>query len=82
MEHIRAHIRLITNQDAMEFVEALNSDGSVYKYCLENFDGTYRVEARSLLGVLYFVTEHSNDIYLVNETNPTLIPHKIDKFRV
>ena len=81
MEHTRAHIRLMTNQDAVDFVSILNSDGTAIKYSLENFDGTRRVEARSLLGVLYFTTEHNDDTYLVNDTNGE-IPTTIDKFRV
>lgn len=81
MQHIRAHIRLMTNQDAVEFVSILNRDGTANKYSLESFDGSRRVEARSLLGVLYFTTEHNEDTYLVNETNDE-IPTGIDKFRI
>lgn len=81
MHHIRAHIRLMTNKDAIEFVSILNSDGTTIKYSLENFDGTRRVDARSLLGVLYFTTEHNDDTYLVNDTNDE-IPNTINKFRI
>ena len=80
-EYNRAKIRLITNQDAVDFVSTINSDGTATKYSLENFDRSYRVNARSLLGVLYFITEHSDDTYLVND-NGEQIPSSIDKFRV
>lgn len=73
----------MTNQEAVEFVSLLNSDGTAEKYMLESADGRYRVDARSLLGVLYFTTEHNDDTYLVNETNPNFVfPTSIDKFRV
>ena len=80
-EYNRAKIRLITNQDAIDFVSTINSDGTVNKFSLENFDRSYRVNARSLLGVLYFITEHGDDTYLVND-NGEQIPSSIDKFRV
>lgn len=80
-EYNRAKIRLITNQDAVDFVSTINSDGTATKYSLENFDRSYRVNARSLLGVLYFITEHGDDTYLVNDNNGQ-IPSSIDKFRV
>lgn len=80
-EYNRAKIRLITNQDAVDFVSTVNSDGTATKYSLENFDRTYRVNARSLLGVLYFTTEHGEDTYFVNDDGGQ-IPSLIDKFRV
>ena len=80
-EYNRAKIRLITNQNAVDFVSTINSDGTANKFSLENFDRSYRVNARSLLGVLYFITEHGDDTYLVNDNNGQ-IPSSIDKFRV
>lgn len=80
-EYSRARVRLVTNQDAVNFVSTLNSDGTATKYSLEDFDGHYRVNARSLLGVLYFTTEHNEDTYLVNDDGGS-IPSSIDKFRV
>lgn len=80
-EYNRAKINLITNQDAINFVRAINSDGTAIRYSLENFDRSYRVNARSLLGVLYFITEHGDDTYFVNDDDGS-IPSFIDKFRV
>ena len=79
-EYTRAKIRLVTNQDAIDFVRTLNSDGTAIKYVLENFDRNYRVNARSLLGVLYFITEHGDDTFFVNDDTGE-IPTFIDKFR-
>lgn len=80
-EYSRARIRLVTNQDAIDFVSTINSDGTATRYALENFDGSYRVNARSFLGVLYFTTEHNEDTYIVNDDGGS-IPTFIDKFRV
>lgn len=79
-EYNRARIRLVTNQDAVEFVSTLNTDGTATRYSLENFDGKYRVNARSLLGVLYFVTEHNDDTFFVNDEGGD-IPNFVDKYR-
>lgn len=80
-EYTRAHIRLATTKEADEFVRLLNSDGSVDRYVLETGEGDYRVSARSYLGVIYFVTEHNDETYLVNMTNNGVYPNGIDKFR-
>ena len=79
-EYNRAKIRLVTNQDAIDFVSTINSDGTAIRYALENFDRSYRVNARSLLGVLYFITEHGDDTFFVNDDGG-VIPTSIDKFR-
>lgn len=78
----RAHIRLITQSDAADFVSLINKGGSTDRYVLETADGHTRVSARSLLGVLYFVSEHNNETYLVNESNDGVIPNGIDQYRI
>ena len=80
--YTRAHLRLITQSDAADLVSSINRDGSTDHYSLETGDGRNRVNARSLLGVLYFVSEHSNETYLVNETEDAKFPAGIDKFRI
>lgn len=83
MNHIRTQIQIVTAQDATNFVSLLNSDGTTNNYSLENFDATYRVNARSLLGVLYFITEHGNELYLVNDTTGMSdFPNGIDAYKV
>ena len=81
-EYTRAHIRLVTPKEAENFVRLLNSDGSLDKYVLETSDKQYRVAGRSYLGVLYFVSEHNDDTYLVNTTNDGVYPNGIDDFRI
>lgn len=58
MPHSRAHIRVITTAEATQFVSDLNSDGTANKYVIENFNCESRINARSLLGVIYAMTEH------------------------
>lgn len=79
--YTRAQIRLNGDKDALDFVSMLNSDGSAYKYYLENKDGKERVDARSLLGVLYFLSLHNDDTFLVNDTKDGNYPKGVDDFR-
>lgn len=82
MGYVRAHIRLNTAAEATELISMLNSDGTTTRYTIESFDRTQRVNARSLLGVLYAITDFNDEMYFVNETEPTFIPSCIDKYRV
>jgi hypothetical protein len=79
---IRAHIRLNTPQEASEFVQLINSDGSVTKYTITDASGKYRVSARSLIGVIYAMTDFNDEMYLINETADGVFPHVIDQYRV
>lgn len=79
----RAHIQLTTMKDIETFVSTLNQDGTTNHYTLEDFDGNVRVNARSILGVIYFISEHGDDTYLVNDSDPFYnFPQQIDQFRV
>jgi len=81
MPHVRAHIRINTTEEASRFVSELNSDGSINKYVIENFNCESRINARSLLGVIYAMTEHQDEMFLVNETDDGFFPFFIDKYR-
>lgn len=81
-EYVRAHVRLNTVAEATSFVAALNADGTPDRYILENFNGIHRVNARSLLGVIYATTEFNDNTFLVNETTNGRFPSSIDKYRV
>lgn len=81
MPYSRAKIRLMSQIDAAAFVSLLNSDGTADKYVLETSEGDFKVNARSLMGVLYFTTEHNEDTYLVNCTQDGVYPSGIDNFR-
>lgn len=82
MGYTRAHVRLDTAKQAAEFVKLINSDGSTDKYVLENADGTFRASARSMMGVLYTMTDYSDQTYLVNLDNDGDFPHGIDEYRI
>ena len=47
---------------------------------LENFDGSFAVNAGSLLGVIYAATEWTDGIYLVN-VEVKSFPAFVDKYR-
>lgn len=80
MAHSRSLIRFSTAREIDEFVRKINSDGSTDHYTIEDFSGSYRVNARSYLGVIYMFTEHE-DLFLVNETEDGKIPAFVDKYR-
>ena len=81
-EHARAHIRLMTLNDIKNFVESLNSDGTADRYTIENEDGSLRINARSIEGVVYAAVDYNEETYLVNETNNGVYPSGIDIYRV
>lgn len=81
-EYVRAHIRLNTMNEANDFVASLNATGTIDHFSIENFSGNHRINARSLLGVIYALTEFHETMFLVNETNNGVFPSVIDKYRV
>ena len=82
MSYIRAHIRVNNPTEAAEFVSKINSDGSTNSYAIENESGKARVNARSLLGVIYACTDYADHMYLVNDTDDGNFPSFIDSYRV
>lgn len=78
---MRAKIRLDTSAAVASFVREINSDGSLIKYSIENADGSYRINARSYLGVLYASAEFHGELYLINESGSDELPSFIDKYR-
>ena len=78
----RTHIRINTTKEATALVSQLNSDGTTDKYVIEDANCTQRVNARSLLGVIYAMTEYCDEMYLVNMTNNGVYPSFIDNLRV
>ena len=81
-EHSRAHIRLMTMNDIKNFVSVLNSDGTTNRYTIENADGSLRINARSIEGVIYAAVDYNDETYLVNETNDGVYPSGIDDYRI
>ena len=80
--HSRAHIRFNTTNEATKFVSQLNSDSTTHKYVLEDFSCESRVNARSLLGVIYMMTDFRDTMYLVNETVDGHFPFFVDEYRI
>lgn len=80
MAHTRTQILIETPKQAQAFVSMLNSDGTADKYVLENFDCSYVIDARSLLGVIYAYSEFEGPTYLVNATNDGVYPTDVYKF--
>ena len=81
MAHIRTQLRLNNTKEAVKLVSLLNSDGTADKYVLEDDTGDVRVNARSLLGVIYMSTEHNEHMHLVNCSNDGQYPVGVDQFR-
>lgn len=80
---VRAHIRFDTMEEANRFVSVVNSDGTTDKWTLTTNTMDYKVSARSLLGVLYMMTEHNENCYLINESHPDeQFSSWVDAFRV
>jgi len=75
----RLRIRILSQNDVVSLVNSLNTWTD--KFILESEDGTYRVNAKSVLGVLYFVSEHPMDTYLINMTSGGYYPDGAMRFR-
>ena len=82
MPHTRAHIRLNTMDEIKTFIDQLNRIGGIDKFMVEDFDGKQRVCARSVVGMLYAMTDFNDDMYFVNDTNDGVFPNFIDAYRV
>ena len=81
-DHIRAKIRLNTMKEIETFIDQLNRIGGTDKLMVEDFDGKQRVSARSVVGMLYAMTDFNDDMYFVNDTNDGVFPNFIDAYRV
>ena len=77
--HVRAKIELSSRENIIDFIYAL-CDGSTDFFSIENFNGTMKINARSILGMIYAVTEF-DALFLVNDTTDGRFPASIDKFR-
>jgi phosphotransferase system HPr-like phosphotransfer protein len=78
--HTRAHIRLSTQAEAMDMVSVLSKYSD--KFFIENKDASSRVNAKSIIGTMYFMFDLNDEMYLVNDTHDGLIPSALDRYRV
>ncbi len=77
---IRAQIRLDTQQKILDFTNYLNNETG--RYSVEDVSGERRVDARSLLGLIYASGDFGDEMYLVNETNNGCFPNFVNNYRV
>lgn len=82
MPHTRAHIRLNTMDEIKSFIDQFNRIGGVDKFMVEDFEGKQRVNARSLVGMIYAMTDFNDNMFIVNETTDGTFPSFIDAYRI
>ena len=77
---IRAHIRLTNQAEVMTFIQGLSKfdDG----FTIENRAGVHRVNAKSVIGVMYTMFDFPDEMYLVNDTRDGFIPAFVDAYRM
>lgn len=82
MPHTRAHIRLNTMDEIKTFIDQFNRIGGIDKFMVEDFEGKQRVNARSLVGMIYAMTDFNDNMFIVNETTDGIFPNFIDTYRI
>ena len=82
MPHARAHIRLNTMDEIKTFIDQFNRIGGIDKFMVEDFEGKQRVNARSLVGMIYAMTDFNDNMFIVNETTDGVFPNFIDAYRI
>ena len=78
--HTRAKIRLNNQTDVINFIQELTKFED--RFAIENMTGEHRVNAKSVIGVMYTMFDFPEDMFLVNDTNDGFIPAVVDKYRV
>lgn len=79
MAHTRAHIRLNNQTEAMGLVQALCNQSD--DFSIENFNGDRRINAKSIIGVMYATLDFNDEMFLVNDAGG-VIPSSVDVYRV
>lgn len=79
MAHSRAHIRLNNQNDVMGLVQALYPHKD--DFSIENFNGDRRINAKSVIGVMYASLDFNDEMFLVNDAGG-VIPSSVDVYRV
>ena len=77
--YTRAHIRLNNQNEVLDFIAALIKFEDTFS--IENATGKHRVDAKSVIGVMYTMIDFPDEMYLVNETNSGYIPPFVDNYR-
>ena len=76
----RAHIRLRGQAEVMAFVQGLSRYED--SFSIESRSGLHRVNAKSVIGVMYTMFDFPDEMYLVNDTRDGVIPAFVDQFRM
>lgn len=76
----RAHIRLSGQAEVMAFVQGLSRYED--SFSIESRSGLHRVNAKSVIGVMYTMFDFPDEMYLVNDTRDGVIPAFVDQFRM
>ena len=77
---IRAHIRLNSQAEVMTFIQGLSKFND--NFTIENRNGVHRVNAKSVIGVMYTMFDFPEEMYLVNDTRDGFIPAFVDDYRM
>lgn len=78
--HARAHIRLTSQAEVMEFIQGLSRFEDAFS--IESRSGMHRVNAKSVIGVMYTMFDFPEEMYLINDTHDGVIPAFVDQYRV
>lgn len=78
MDSARVQIRLNSWMEALELIQQLSSLED--SFSIESRSGTRRVNAKSVLGVLYTMHQYGDGLYLVNNTHAGMIPNCVEPF--
>ena len=80
MSNVRAHINVTTQTEILKLISNLSTLDDTFT--VENFNGSIRVNARSIMGMLYITAECGDQLYLVNNTHDGVFPALLDELRV
>lgn len=80
MSHVRAQINVTTQTEILKLIANLSNLDDTFT--VENFNGSIRVNARSIMGMLYITAECGDQLYLVNNTHDGVFPALLDELRV
>ena len=78
--HSRAHIRLTNQAEVLTFIQGLSKFDDFFT--IESRSGLHRVNAKSVIGVMYTMFDFPEEMYLVNESHDGVIPAFVDQFRM
>ena len=77
--YVRARIYISSQKELLSFVNSFYETDD--QFTVENRNGTSRVNAGSVIGMMYAMSEFSEEMYIVNRTRDGVFPSFIDKFR-